>query len=145
MAKQSVHQNRGLRLAYGLAMPLSVMLVNGAIIFALHGLGLDLSAPLPPTMWAMFTALAASFYYSLVETDFPAVIRASQFLRWEARVVYSALYLDTAVLFGGFNGLGPYRNSIVEALLVIPGFLAILFFVRLCMAEWQSSSNPPNP
>jgi hypothetical protein len=52
--------------------------------------------------------------------------------------------MRSIVLFGGFNSLGPYRNAIVEVLLVILSFLAIIFFVRLCIAERQSPGNLPN-
>jgi hypothetical protein len=142
---ESLQPNRALRLAFGLAIAVSVMVFNGTIILTLHGLGLDLSDPLPPTMWALIAALMASFYHQITETDFPAIVRTSKFLRWETRMLYSSAYLGAAVLFGVFNGLGPYRNSIVEASLVIPSFLAIFFFIRLCMAERQTPSNLQNP
>jgi hypothetical protein len=83
-------------------------------------------------------------FFVMAESDMPAIVRNSRFLRWEARVLYLSSYLGPIVLFGGFNGLGPYRNAIVEVLLIILRFLAIIFFVRLCIAERQSPGNLPN-
>jgi hypothetical protein len=93
----------------------------------------------------MLSGLSGLLFFVMAESDLPAIVRNSQFLRWEARVLYLSSYLGSIVLFGGFNGLGPYRNSIVEVLVVILSFLAILFFVRLCIAERQNPANSPNP
>jgi hypothetical protein len=142
---ETIQQNPVLRLVPGLGMALGAIGFNVIMILTLHGLGIDLSTPLPPTMWSMLPALSAVPFFVMAESDLPAIVRNSGVLRWEARVLYSSSYLGSIVLWGGFNGLGPYRDSIVEVLIVILVLLAIFFFIRLCIAERQNPGNLSNP
>jgi hypothetical protein len=77
---------------------------------------------LPPQGWSLMMFSVASAYWFVAESDYPGIIRSSQFLRMQMRFAYGALMLVGIVLLGVLNTA--FWHIVLAVLLALPLLLA---------------------
>lgn len=91
----------------GYLLSLVVILSNLPVVLVLFKATtiVDILAYLPACSWALCIVIGAFFYFVIIETDYPQIIRQSGFLRLQGRFAYISLYVLAIVLSGFFTSL----------------------------------------
>lgn len=105
----SLSRRREVFIGYILAAVVIVSNLPAILILLKPNAPADISQYLLPSSWPLFVLLCAAFYFIVVETDHPQLIRQwiqqSRFLRLQARLAYISLYFLAIVLSGLFEAL----------------------------------------
>jgi hypothetical protein len=87
-------------LVIGLGFALGTIILNVQIISTILSVGMSHLRDSLPAFWSLYLFSVAGAYSIVAESDYPARVRSSAFLRNQARLVYSSLFAVATVLLG---------------------------------------------